>query len=58
MGCAVPEFTSGPVHSQGNGTMQIIVDERAKPDQRDALVRIMQGKDTQDMATMWWVTTQ
>ena len=38
--------------------MQIIVDERAKPDQRDALVRIMQGKDTQDMATMWWVTTQ
>jgi len=44
----------GPIH-KGNGTMQIIVDEGAKPDQRDALVRIMQGKDTQDMATMWWV---
>ncbi|MEP6943243.1 MAG: DUF1326 domain-containing protein [Betaproteobacteria bacterium] len=44
----------GPVH-EGNGRMQLVVDERAKPDQRDALIRIMQGKDTQDMATMWWV---
>jgi hypothetical protein len=39
----------------GNGRMQLIVDERAVPDQRDALARIMSGQDTQDMATMWWV---
>lgn len=39
----------------GNGTMQLIVDERATAEQRDALDRIMNGKDTDDMATMWWV---
>ena len=44
----------GPVHL-GNGRMQLIVDERADPGQRDALTRIMLGQDTQDMATMWWV---
>ena len=44
----------GPVHL-GNGTMQLIVDERADSGQRDALTRIMLGQDTEDMATMWWV---
>lgn len=44
----------GAVH-QGNGKMQLIVDERADARQRDALVRIMSGKETSDMATMWWV---
>jgi hypothetical protein len=44
----------GPVHL-GGGRMQLIVDERADPQQRDALTRIMLGQDTQDMATMWWV---
>ena len=44
----------GPVHL-GNGTMQLIVDERADAAQRDALTRIMMGQDTQEMATMWWV---
>jgi len=44
----------GPVHL-GNGTMQLIVDERADAAQRDALTRIMLGQDTQEMATMWWV---
>jgi hypothetical protein len=44
----------GPVHL-GGGTMQLIVDQRADPQQRDALTRIMLGQDTQDMATMWWV---
>ena len=39
----------------GNGKMQLIIDERAEPNQRDALIRIMLGQDTQDMATMWWV---
>ena len=44
----------GPIH-EGNGTMQIIVDEGASPEQRDALFKIMTGEDTEEMATMWWV---
>jgi hypothetical protein len=44
----------GPVHL-GNGTMQLIVDERADARQRDALVKIMSGQETNDMATMWWI---
>jgi hypothetical protein len=44
----------GAVH-QGNGTMQLIIDERADARQRDALVTVMSGKQTQDRATMWWV---
>lgn len=40
---------------EGNGTMQLVVDERAKPEQREALLKIMTGQDTADMATMWWV---
>ena len=44
----------GPIH-EGNGTMQVVIDERASPHQRDALRRIIQGEDTDDMATMWWV---
>jgi hypothetical protein len=44
----------GAVH-QGNGTMQLIIDERADSRQRDALLRVMSGKETKDMATVWWV---
>jgi hypothetical protein len=44
----------GPIH-KGNGTVQIIIDERASPDQRRALDRILRGEDTEDMATFWWV---
>lgn len=44
----------GAVH-EGNGTMQIIIDERADPRQREALEKIMMGKETKDMGTMWWV---
>ncbi|HEX9391326.1 MAG TPA: DUF1326 domain-containing protein [Usitatibacteraceae bacterium] len=44
----------GPVH-EGRGTMQLIVDESANAKQREALVKIMTGQDTMDMATMWWV---
>jgi len=40
---------------EGNGTMQLIIDERADDKQRDALEKIMTGKETKDMATMWWV---
>ena len=38
----------GPVH-EGNGTMQVIVDERADAAQRDALVKIMTGAETDEM---------
>ncbi|HEX7559941.1 MAG TPA: DUF1326 domain-containing protein, partial [Usitatibacter sp.] len=44
----------GPVHG-GNGTMQLVIDERADARQREALVKIMTGQDTKDMGTMWWV---
>ncbi len=44
----------GPIH-EGDGHMQMIIDERASPEQRDALEKIMRGEDTDDMATMWWV---
>src|SRR2546427_1035411 len=44
----------GAVH-EGNGTMQLIVDKRADEKQRDALIKIMSGEETQEMATMWWV---
>ena len=44
----------GPIH-EGNGTMQLIIDENASPEQRNALQRIMTGEDTADMATFWWV---
>lgn len=44
----------GPVH-EGNGRMQLIIDERADARQRDALVKILSGQETEDMATVWWV---
>jgi hypothetical protein len=44
----------GAVH-EGNGVMQLIIDERADADQRDALVKILSGEETEDMATVWWV---
>ena len=44
----------GPIH-QGNGTMQIIIDEGASPAQRASLERILTGEDADDMATFWWV---
>lgn len=44
----------GPIH-EGNGTMQLIIDEAASPAQRDALQKIITGEDTNDMATIFWV---
>ncbi len=46
----------GPVH-EGNGRMQLIVDESANEAQRDALLKIMRGEETEPMATMWSVYT-
>ena len=44
----------GPVH-EGNGEMQLILDERADDAQRRALETIMTGGDTEEAATMWWI---
>ncbi|HEX4781709.1 MAG TPA: DUF1326 domain-containing protein [Usitatibacter sp.] len=44
----------GAVH-EGNGTMQLVIDERADARQRDALEKIMSGQETKEAATMWWV---
>jgi hypothetical protein len=44
----------GPIH-EGNGTMQLVIDERADARQRDALAKIMSGDETEEMATAWWV---
>ncbi len=46
----------GPVH-EGDGEMLAIVDESANDAQRDALVRIMKGEETEPMTTMWSVYT-
>jgi hypothetical protein len=44
----------GPIH-EGNGTMQVVIDERADPAQRDALIKIITGEETDPMATLWAV---
>jgi hypothetical protein len=51
--CAIGAWP-GPVH-EGNGRMQLVIEQRADERQREALERIMTGQDTKDMATMWWV---
>lgn len=44
----------GAIH-QGNGTMQIVVDERANDGQRAALEAIAMGKETEPMKVVWSV---
>ena len=44
----------GPVH-EGHGEALAIVDERAAPAQRDALLKIMTGQDTDPFATVFAV---
>ena len=44
----------GAIH-EGNGTMQLVIDERADAAQRDALLKILTGQETDEMATVWWV---
>lgn len=43
-----------PIH-EGNGTMQLIVDETADDDQRAALVEIIHGRETEPGATVWQI---
>ena len=44
----------GPIF-EGNGEMQVIIDERANAEQRTALETILHGGETQEAATHWWV---
>jgi len=44
----------GAIH-EGNGQMQLIIDENADESQRAAIQSIMTGEDTDEMATMWFV---
>jgi len=44
----------GPIH-EGNGEGLAFVDERATPEQREALLKIMTGQDTDPFATMFAV---
>ncbi|MBV8667323.1 MAG: DUF1326 domain-containing protein [Burkholderiaceae bacterium] len=44
----------GPIH-EGKGQCQAAVDERATPEQREALLKIMSGQDTEPFATMFAV---
>ena len=37
----------GAVH-EGNGSMQLIIDERADATQRDALIKILSGQETEE----------
>lgn len=43
-----------PIH-EGNGSSQIIIDERANGDQRRALARILSGDDTEMGGTHWQI---
>ncbi len=40
---------------EGNGAMQAVIDERAKPDQRKALASVLHGGETEEAKTHWWV---
>ena len=44
----------GPIY-EGGGAMQAIVDERANERQREALVTIVHGGETEEAKTHWWV---
>lgn len=44
----------GPIF-EGNGELQVIIDERADTRQREALVKILHGEETEEAATHWWV---
>jgi hypothetical protein len=42
----------GPIH-EGNGEAAIVIDERATAPQREALLRILSGQDTEPGATIF-----
>ena len=52
--CALLYAWPGPVF-EGNGQMQAIIDERAKPKQREALKIVLHGGETDEAKSHWWV---
>jgi hypothetical protein len=40
---------------EGNGTMQMIIDERADEEQRKGLATVLCGGETEEAKTHWWV---
>lgn len=54
LGFALLVSWPGPIH-KGHGQAVPIVDERASPAQREALLRIMRGEDTEPGATVFQV---
>lgn len=44
----------GPIH-EGKGEAAVVIDERATPQQREALLRILTGQDTEPGATIFQV---
>ena len=44
----------GPVF-EGGGELQMIIDDRASAEQREAVNQIGLGKDTVEASTVWWV---
>jgi len=44
----------GPIF-EGKGELQAVIDERADARQREALVKILHGEETEEAATHWWV---
>ncbi len=52
--CAMLYAWPGPVF-KGGGEMQVVIDERANDQQREALTKILHGEETAEAATHWWV---
>ena len=44
----------GPIF-EGKGELQAVLDERASEEQRQALLKIVYGEETEEAATHWWV---
>jgi hypothetical protein len=44
----------GPIY-RGGGEMQVVIDERADPEQRRALDAVLHGRETDPGKTIWWV---
>ena len=45
---------TGPIF-EGNGALQAVIDERADAAQREALVKVLHGEETEEAATHWRV---
>jgi hypothetical protein len=44
----------GPIF-EGNGELQVVLDERTTVEQRKALLAVLMGEETEEAATHWWV---